>query len=321
MFLLAASLLLSLRDVQVTKELTEAYNRVRPSVVVLTFGKGKQAAGLVLDGRGLVLCHRNYLTSGDVVVTSSIGRSYMADLVANDPVSGTALLKARNWVEPTSSTLQFSNVSPAPGEAVYAVLPGQVIRAEFVGEAFGLTPENRRYIPLSELRFEHIGQSYGGAPLVNRSGQLIGFVSANLPNENASRGQLSKSVPASQFGATSQGFGPGTLAIAYATAPATLNRAIEAFRKGENTVRYPAIGVVCKDGFGGAEIVSARQGFPAAMAGLVSGDVILEISGKTVANQLDFARILWNSEIGYTHTLRVRSGSVEKTVSVVVAAD
>jgi S1-C subfamily serine protease len=73
--------------------------------------------------------------------------------------------------------------------------------------------------------------------------------------------------------------------------------------------RRPRIGLLVKDGAGGAEIGTVRPDSPAERAGLRVGDVIEEMNGRPVRSAADLESIIAGLTTDSTVATEVRRGS------------
>jgi S1-C subfamily serine protease len=104
--------------------------------------------------------------------------------------------------------------------------------------------------------------------------------------------------------------GPSQLTVAYTTGAQIVKRVLNGFRSESHVVEYPTLGVMCTDAAGnqGALIQTVVPNSPAARGGLRPGDIIVDIEGGTIRNQIDFARVMLEQEVGKEITVRIRRG-------------
>lgn len=309
---------------------SQAYTSTRPATVTLS-SNGNQSVGVVIDAKGLILCHR-CAVNGRVQATSQLGRKYNLQFMTLDPVTGLELFRAPQWSEPTASVVQVGPDLMA-GQRVFAVLKTGIVTVDVVGKAFGIMEEGKRYVPLTEVRFEQ-DASYGGAPLIDGQGRLVGFLGANLRQSEAAAPMAKKvmSLEDQRLNLTQNSlvkdlglrtpYGPGGLATAYAASPATLRRVVEAFKSPNPKLKYPAIGVLCKASpMGGAEVVSVRSGHPAERAGIREGDVIVGINGMDITDFVSFGEAVWKLPVGQKVSVQVRRGDNVESLVVLVGEE
>lgn len=77
------------------------------------------------------------------------------------------------------------------------------------------------------------------------------------------------------------------------------------------------LGVSVADGQdGGVQIEGVEDGGPAAVAGLASGDVVLEFDGMRVVGVRQFRRLVRETPAGRTVSLRIQRGDEERTLEI-----
>ena len=154
-----------------------------------------------------------------------------------------------------------------------------------------------------------INPGNSGGPLVNGSGQVIGINSAIAQ------------PPGTMTAAGNIGLG---FAIGSNQARRTAEEIIET-----GSATYPIIGVLLDssyDGEGVQVVTSPQNGQdavtpdgPADVAGIVSGDVILEVDGRPVTQSDQLIVAIRAKAPGDTVVLRVRSGNDERDVPIVLS--
>jgi S1-C subfamily serine protease len=185
---------------------------------------------------------------------------------------------------------------------------------------------------LSEIRFEAPADSIGGALVVTPQGKVVGFLNATLRNEQlqnqtvqpiqAPQGQegvapmVKRAARAMANNLSQARFGPADMTVAYTTAPSSLQRALNSLLRGQDVIR-PSIGVDVRNSQeGGALIESVDQGSEAEQAGLKKGDVVIEINGKRIQDQMDLAQAVMEQQPGATLVVKVKRGRALLTVPV-----
>ena len=236
--------------------------------------------------------------------------------------------------------------SPVKGPVLAILVSGPIRADLVTTDRYGISGPNRRLISMSELRFEAPLNLVAGAPFFDAQGHLIGILGATLGSDtdrtgtrgsrgNADRGEAgragipqSASKPApSTTPSPGSGllpsprpadpnprakevvgqFGPNSLTIGYSVSPDILALVVSGFESPTHKVAYPAIGVLCKDAKGGGALVtSVTPNSPAALAGVMSDDIIVELAGFAINNQIDFAKVMMKQTVGKTITIRVR---------------
>ncbi|HSI72464.1 MAG TPA: PDZ domain-containing protein, partial [Fimbriimonas sp.] len=106
----------------------------------------------------------------------------------------------------------------------------------------------------------------------------------------------------------------------YTAGPQMIRRVLAGFRSPSHEVSYPSLGVICSDAIGGGALVQkVLPGTPAAEAGVRFGDIIQDIAGQVIRNQVDFARVMLDQEVGKKITVRIKRGSQIFFMNAVVA--
>ena len=291
------------------------WGRISPSVVVLLDDGEPMGAAALIDASGLFVAHQGAVPSAPIRGRSSSGAALTFVLESKDEPSQLVLLRAVGWVRgPTAISLAMGEASK--GERLIAALGRGPMKAEFVSsDRVGILSPSRRVVQLNEIRFEAPAESVGGALVFSLRGELIGALNATLgqvdePAQKAVLGALNRDLlPKPLVRQDGARFGPAPLTVAYTVGPAVMRRVIAGFKSATHEVQHPSIGVFCRDAAGGGAVVEMVQaGAPAHLAGLRPGDVIFELGGQTVKNQFDFARIVFEQEVGAMVILRVRRG-------------
>lgn len=175
----------------------------------------------------------------------------------------------------------------------------------------------------------------GGSLLVNMDGQLTGALNAALGLSSSQNLQKNRSGDSSRgtsgFGGGPGGlssaksavannqYGPGILGSAYTIGPKMLNRVVAGFLSPDHTVKHPAIGILCRDALpSGALIDTISKDSPAEKAGLLKGDIINSINNQAVRDQMDFARIMADQDVGETLKIWITRNGFRQLVSVEV---
>jgi serine protease Do len=149
-----------------------------------------------------------------------------------------------------------------------------------------------------------INHGNSGGPLLNMSGQVVGINSAGDDNaqnigfaisidgakDAIDHAIASPLAPTGYLGITTTDLTPG---MAQQLGAATQN---------------------------GAYVISTTKGGPADKAGMKSGDVVVSVDGKTVANETDLSSILNGLQPGTTVPVVVDRGGQQVTLNVTLAA-
>jgi len=304
----------------------KAWKKVQPSIANLIRGGSVCGTAALIDRSGLFLAHRTALSAKSIEGRLSDGSVVQFEWIATDEPTQFVLLKVDDW-KGTDSPLEVAD-SDAGSKSLLALTPSGPVRAERAGDTYGVVNPSRRFMPLSEMRLENNLASLGGALVIDLNGRLAGAINAALelsPGQNIQRARGADSNPPTAVGGGGGGFaakstvqfGPGILTTAYSISSKVLRRVVEGFRNSDHVVKHPAIGIFCRDAVPfGALIDSVTPGSTAEKAGLMKNDVITQIGQQAVRNQVDFARIMVDQEVGATLQFWILRAGLKQLIKV-----
>ncbi len=282
--------------------IADTVEQVRPAVVsivarVITqdrFGRQSQGfgsgTGVIFDGSGLVLTNNHVVEGGvEVTVTLDDGEQVEAEIVGSDRLSDLAVLRLPGNVYPSLPLRE--NGALRAGDWVIAIgnalaLPGGPTVTVGVVSALGRSIEASPGITLYDLiqTDASINPGNSGCPLIDLSGNLIGINTAVLKG-------------------TSQGGGVAVEGIGFAidieTAEEVADQLVEL-----GHVRWAWMGVFLADL---VPEVAAQVGLPiregviiqntvidgpSDRAGIIPGDIVVNIDGHDIATVSDLTRLL-----------------------------
>jgi S1-C subfamily serine protease len=309
-------------------------DRVIPAVVsidVKSNGSEDQGTGMIITSDGEVLTNNHVIelysqggNTGSITVTEyGQTKALPTSLVGYDQSKDVALLKINN--ASNLPTVTFGNSSKAVvGDAVVAI-----------GNALGLaagTPTVTQGIISALGRSVTAGGSgtqtetlqnmiqtdaainpgNSGGPLIDTSGQVIGMNTAVAGT--------------SSDGTSSQNIG-------FAIPVATVETLIPALQKGGQSgngggylgVDITTLTPALRQQYGftpttGAVILSVVSGSPAAKAGLVQGDVIVNIAGTPINTADDLQKVIQKSKPGQTVAITYYVGDSKRTTSATLGS-
>jgi len=270
-------------------------------------------SGFILSSDGRLITNAHVINGADTVtVTLKDGRSFKGEVVGEDPVTDVAVIKISATGLPTA-TLGNSE----------ALLPGQWAIA--IGNPLGLDntvtagiisaidrSSSQVGVPDKRVRFIQtdaaINPGNSGGPLLNDRGEVIGINTAIRAN--------------------AQGLG---FAIPIETAQ---HIAEQLFTTGK--VQHPYLGIQMVDltpeireqinqnkrlnlsiaADKGVLIVQVVDKAPAAQAGLLAGDIILKINGKSVNSSSDVQEQVEASKVGSALKIEINRGGSPQTIEV-----
>jgi S1-C subfamily serine protease len=279
---------------------TPAYvQRVAPAVVgiqtkipldrpsVRTLGPVRAGSGVIFDPAGYVATVGYILTDAALIqVSLRDGRTVPARFVGQDFESGIGIVKlegAGPWPHAplgNSSTVGVGDPATIVGvdsENAMTATPGSIREIKrFTGyweylleRAFIVSPAN---------------PAFGGSPLVNPQGEIIGVTSLRLGDPP----HVNLAIPIEYFLAVRE----------------------ELLREGRVKSRPPRpwLGLYTVEAPQGLLVAGASPSGPAIDAGFERGDVIVRLNGEKVEGQADFYRKIWKTVVG-------------KEISIVVLRD
>jgi S1-C subfamily serine protease len=266
---------------------------------VLDYDTSERAAGtgMILTSNGYILTN-NHVVEGSTsiaVTIESTGQKYTATVVGTDKTADVAVLKLTGASGLHSVSFAAAE-KVAAGQSVYSVgnaegtgnlvtavgTVGAVNQSLTIGSDSTNTSENLS--GLIQLNSDVVSGDSGG-PLFDKSGKVIGMVTA------ASNGSAQ--------------------VTGYALNIAQVLKVADAIEAGSTSsdivLGYPAFaGInIASDGTtdGGVPVASAIAGYPAANAGIASGDVITAVNGVAVSTATQLSATVQAHKVGETVTI------------------
>jgi serine protease Do len=277
-----------------------------PTEKQILAGKG---SGVIIDKDGYIVTNNHVVAGADkITVTLADGRTFKARLVGRDSQTDLAVLKidARNL--PCAKLGNSDNIRVGD----WAIAIGNPLGLGNTVTVGVISATKRTNLPVEEGKRlaeaiqtdAAINRGNSGGPLANVHGEVIGINTAIYSTEP----------------------GQGNIGIGFAIpinpAKAVIKQLIE---KGK--IVRPQLGVVVADltgelaawykqnGFKGdkaAVIFNVLPGTAAEKAGLMQGDLILEIDGKKVKGAEDVTKIIQKCKVGQVIRLTIwRSGQTQ----------
>lgn len=326
---------------QMSQKDWNAYRLVTPSIVSIVRGRQSIGTAALVDSSGLFLAHFDSVYGKRVTAKLSDGRTVSLTLKAEDEPTQLAILQADDWIKSARPLVPAEGLKS--GDQLMAVLPSGLIRAEYVGGMNGLEAKSRRLMMLSEISFEAPADRIGGGLVITPAGQLVGFLNAALhsgqeaniqarPSQEAGVTSDAAPLAASRYANSIEpqaktlrprvlAQGPADMTVAYTPSLKMLRRTIDSLVHGK-IVDRPSIGVDVKNSpdHDGALIEKVEPGSAADQAGLKAGDIVVEINGKDVDNQMDLAKIIMDQQIGAQIIVKAKRGQNLLIVPVVVGS-
>ncbi len=295
---------------------SEVWQNVESSLAFLPDGLGKPfGLAVLIDRQGYFLAHSSALVIEPITAKLSNGNNVRLARIGFDRTTQLVLLQAQNWDDLTRTVISVANPDYPATELTMATVDGPVRSTVSQKSIPGIAAINNRYLPLNEVQFESMTAPIGGALIFNRSGELLGVLSATL--------YRAESPPAQKIGDANR-FGPMDLTVGYALSPKTLRRVVSGFLSESHKVQHPNIGILFKDNSNGsgAIITNVTLGMTANKAGLQQGDIITSFDNLPIKNALELATKLFEKDPGESVTFGIlRSGVLQEFTVQVDAGD
>ncbi len=294
---------------------TEIADKVLNSVVsiqVRTAQGGGEGSGSILSNDGLIVTNNHVIAGADngrgqIQVMLNDGRALKAKLVATDPQTDIAVIKAEGANDLQPIALGDSDALKV-GEPVMAV--GSPLGLSSTVTSGIVSAKNRPVQAAGEQGGESslidaiqtdaaINPGNSGGALVNAKGELVG-----IPSVIAT------------LGTAGQG---GNIGLGFAI-PANQGEDIAKQLIEKGKVQHPIIGAqvnTASDAYG-AEIREVNKGSAAEKAGLKSGDVVLKVDDRPIDSGVGLIAAIRSHKVGETVTLHVgnSNGGDERDVQV-----
>lgn len=264
-------------------------------------GQVREGNGVVIDDNGLVLTIGYLiLEAQQVSLFAADGEEIAAKILAYDHATGFGLLRASGSLGGgyvalgDSSDLNEHDRVLVIGHGGISSTLGAVVasRREFAGYWEYLLDEAIYTVPPHP--------NWGGAALVNPSGELVGIGSL-IVNDAA---EEDAALPGNMF------------------VPINLLKPIFAdlLDSGRSSApRKPWLGMFTAESFGRVIVTSVTPGGPSAEAGIAPGDVLLEVDGSEVPSMAQLFRAVWSQgQPGAAIPLRILRGT--KVVDVTITS-
>ena len=299
---------------------------VLPSVVTVVVtapdGTGGNGTGALFRADGYILTNEHVITAAvdgeaDVTVRYSDGTTSDATVVGADFATDLAVIQADDGAEDRPLLASGDSDDALVGERVFAL--GAPLGLSNTVTA-GIVSALGRYVPVpaDTGRVAHlldaiqtdaaINPGNSGGPLVDCSGSQIGVNSAisTVPNQQGVGGG----------GSVGLGF-----AIPMSVALPIAEQLIDTGRAEHPVFGFGARTIVDDQGQpDGFEIIAVEQGGPAAQAGLVVGDTIIEIDGDPARSTEQLVLTSLRHDAGDTITVTYLRAGEEHTAEITLGA-
>jgi serine protease Do len=245
-----------------------------------------QGSGFIISADGFAVTNNHVVQDADEVsVRMKDGTEYTAEVIGTDPKTDLALIKIKD--DKTFNFVKFSETEPRVGDWVMAVgnpfgLGGSVTTG--IVSARGRDIGSGPYDDFLQIDAS-INRGNSGGPAFNLEGDVIGINTAIFSPSGGSVG-IGFAIPAStaqtviaslkENGAVTRGW------LGVQIQPVTQDIA-------------ESLGLAAGKG---AIVADVTEDSPALAAGLKSGDVILKVDGKDIADARDLAKRVAQSKPG-----------------------
>lgn len=267
-----------------------------------------KGSGFIISSDGYILTNNHVVQDADeITVTANDGREFKAKLVGGDPNTDIALLKVDAANLPF---LEFANSQDVEvGEWVIAIGNPFGLQASFTAGHVSATGRKELDIaPVEEFiqTDASINSGNSGGPLLNLDGHVVGMNTA-IASTNAG----------------------GSVGIGFAISSNLLKYVVKELMEHGKVVRgFLGIAPQRLDSataaaFGlnkteGALVADVSRGSPAEKAGVLAGDIILQVNGQPVDNTATLINMVSFIHPGEPATLKILRNGKEMELQVIV---
>ena len=272
-------------------------------------------SGFIISKDGLILTNNHVVEGATKIVVSLYGedtdQEYAAKLIGHDPLSDSALIELTEKPSHALPESKFGDSSQVqPGDWVMAIgNPFGLAHTVSVGVISAL----KRPFPVATGRTQDMLQTdaainpgNSGGPLLNVRGEVIGINTAIYADSRQS----------------------GNIGIGFAIPINIIRDLLPQLRTGKITrgmigVTVQSVPRDALEEFGlkerkGAVVGTVSEGGPAKRAGVLPGDVILEVNGKPVSSRDELVQTIVALKPGTTVPIKVLREKQEKTLNVTI---
>lgn len=283
-----------------SNKLADAVERVGKSVVLVN-GRARQAAtGLVIRD-GVVLTAAHVLERDDPEIETWEGKTHKSKLVGRDPITDLAVLKVDGLGLEPAATANGAKV----GQFVLSVgrpASGHPMASSGIVSAVGGPLRTREGVLLEQYLSTDARPypGFSGGPLVNTEGEVLGIMTSGILGNSSvvipSPLALRVAEALLQSGTIKRGY------LGIASQPVELGDHQRAGRSQES----------------GLLIAHVDEDGPAHKGGLLIGDILVGLDGKTVTDAEVLLALLAGDRVGKKIDVDVIRGGELRTVEVTV---
>lgn len=187
-----------------------AWSKVSASLAVLKDSHGAGTGFAVLVGKdGTFIASRSAVQSKSVSATLSGPEEVRLDVIAEDPVTNLAWLKASQWDATKHEPVAVVDREIGTDEILLAASASGPISGQMTNNRRPGVLANSQFVPFFEMRIEATTDLIGGAVVFTQSGELVGVLSATQGNVSTQFGATAGRGAGSPAGLGGGGFGGG----------------------------------------------------------------------------------------------------------------
>jgi S1-C subfamily serine protease len=289
-----------------SRAVRQIYAAANKSVVQVRVSEGNatgSGTGFVIDSNGTIVTNSHVVSSANEVQVrfEENGENVDADVLGSDPSSDLAVLRVDSShtekVKPLaladSDTVRVGDFALAIG---YPFGLGRTTTTGIVsGVGRAIEAPNGFSIDKVIQTDAALNPGNSGGPLLDGAGRVIGVNS-----------QIATA-----------GGGGGNVGIGFAVPSNTVRQVVPRLRAG-GTIQRPYVGISSRASTvgQGALVAGAVGGGPADRAGVLTGDLVTKVDGKTVQAPEDIARAIEDRRPGDKIDMEIQRAGSERTLSV-----
>ncbi len=262
---------------------------------VATLGEERMGSATLVDSQGILLTV-NYVVMGgrEIVATLSDGRRFPAEITAQDFESGIAVLRIP--VRDRPAAIPGDSRHLVPGQEVFVLASaGPTVRRVGGGVITDLGPFDAywEYMLESAIQTSAFNPGFGGGPLFDLRGRMVGVTSLNLGRV----GRFSLAIPIHLF---------------------TEHRDdLLRFGRVRDRVRRAWIGFYPQPAESGIVVAGVVPEAPASRCGIQEGDVILAVNLREVTSRQELYQEMWRHAAGEPLRFSILRDGRRTTIEVV----
>jgi len=255
-----------------------------PSARIL--GTERTGSGAVIDAEGHILTV-GYIVMGarTIEITLPNQQQYPASLLFQDFESGMAILQSPARDLPVVPVGRSTSLKEGD-KVIIVAATDQTQRMASPGFISALRPFDAywEYMLDRAILTTAMNPGFGGGPLLDAFGQMIGVLSLNLNSLK----EMSLAIPIDLFHG--------------------IKDSVFAFGQVAGRRPRPWIGIYTEPVDGGVAVIGLIPGGPASRAGIEGKDIILEIDNGEVTSRRELYEAMWKRQAGAELTLTIQRG-------------